>query len=254
MAIGLVSGNLQTAYGEGYVTRAQSTTRTEIYSSEQKLKTAQKDAFLSTLKAAAEKNETTTVARKSSVEEVSSKDLSTERKFLGVTSYAANCIHEQAAVAYEALESTPENPIVQVTLGADGEPKTYNVYINEVDLENASDMEVFAYLSYFESVGMTLDDAISNWTAYTMAKLASDLDDYADGFESPRDRFMLKKMNAIAIVEDAYNKMQDLHSRESERQAELFEKLSQLFENTQKIVELNKLYLSGEDVGEEYNA
>ena len=48
--------------------------------------------------------------------------------------------------------------------------------------------------------------------------------------------------------------MQNLHSRESEKQAELFEKLSQLFENTQNIVELNKLYLSGEDVGEEYNA
>lgn len=178
-----------------------------------------------------------------SFEEVSSENLAPERRFLGVTAYAPGKINEQTVVAYEALESTPEDPIVQLTFTVDGEKKTYNVYVNKVNPEDATDMEMFAYLSYYETEGRRLDEAIGNWEAYQMAKIASDLDDYGDGFGTPFDRFTKKKQNAFAIVEDATAKMNELNSRESRKLAALFEQLSILMHS---IEDEKKMRASGE--------
>lgn len=102
------------------------------------------------------------------------KQMSVEDFYQGVSS-AAECTEEEnntdviglTMIPYEyngitygmsaryAKESTEENPIVQVTSNYGGKEVSYKVAINEVNPESASELEMFALLSYADDKGMT---------------------------------------------------------------------------------------------------
>lgn len=52
-------------------------------------------------------------------------------------------------------KSTPDNPIVQVVSNLGGKKQIYNVQINKVNPENATQLEMFALLSYSDKMGLT---------------------------------------------------------------------------------------------------
>ncbi len=52
-------------------------------------------------------------------------------------------------------KSTPDNPIVQVVSNLGGENVIYNVEVNKVNPNNASQLEMFALLSYTDKMGIT---------------------------------------------------------------------------------------------------
>lgn len=57
--------------------------------------------------------------------------------------------------AQYAAESTPDNPVIQVTSNYGGQWVSYNVNVNEVDPRNASQLEMFALLSYSDERGIS---------------------------------------------------------------------------------------------------
>lgn len=81
---------------------------------------------------------------------------SNDSKILGITTI----IEEGSSVGYGvraqyARESTEENPIIQVSTKIGGESVSYKVNINEVDPENASQLEMFALCNYADDKGLT---------------------------------------------------------------------------------------------------
>ena len=52
-------------------------------------------------------------------------------------------------------KSTPDNPIVQVVSNLGGKKVIYNVEVNKVDPNNATQLEMFALLSYTDKMGIT---------------------------------------------------------------------------------------------------
>lgn len=52
-------------------------------------------------------------------------------------------------------KSTPDNPIVQVVSNLGGKKVIYNVEVNKVDPTNATQLEMFALLSYTDKMGIT---------------------------------------------------------------------------------------------------
>ncbi len=189
------------------------------------------DTYTPTVQASQSKVRVPAGKHPNSIEEVSSEGLSPERKFLGITSYAVGNLTSNVVCAYEALESTAEDPIVQISMMEDGEKKTYNIYINEIDPQNASDIEMFAFFSYHDSIGEKIGDAINSWSAYKLARYESDLDDFADEFADELDRFKNKKINAYAVIQDVYAKMSEINSPEAKKQANIYKELLALLED-----------------------
>lgn len=79
-----------------------------------------------------------------------------EGEFLGLTMVP----EEGQSVTYGmramlSEKSTPDNPIVQVVSNLGGEKKIYNVEVNKVDPDNATQLEMFALLSYTDKKGIT---------------------------------------------------------------------------------------------------
>lgn len=87
-----------------------------------------------------------------------------EGEFLGLTMIP----EEGQSVTYgmRAMlpeNSTPVNPIVQVVSNLGGEKKIYNVEINKVDPNNATQLEMFALLSYMDKKGITDGDSFGSF-------------------------------------------------------------------------------------------
>lgn len=79
-----------------------------------------------------------------------------EGEFLGITMVP----EEGESVTYGmramlSAKSTPANPIVQVISNLGGKKEVYNVDINKVNPENATQLEMFALLSYADKKGLT---------------------------------------------------------------------------------------------------
>ena len=79
-----------------------------------------------------------------------------EGEFLGLTMVP----EEGQSVTYgmRAMlsdKSTPDNPIVQVVSNLGGKKVIYNVEVNKVSPNNATQLEMFAFLSYTDKMGIT---------------------------------------------------------------------------------------------------
>ncbi len=79
-----------------------------------------------------------------------------EGEFLGITMVP----EEGQKVTYGmramlSSKSTPDNPIVQVVSNLGGKKQIYNVAVNKVDPNHATQLEMFALLSYSDKMGIT---------------------------------------------------------------------------------------------------
>ena len=73
--------------------------------------------------------------------------------------------------AQYAPESTPDNPVVQVTVHDGKDWVSYYVNVNEVDPNNATQLEMFALLSYADDQGISLG---GNKDSYELLRLYTD--------------------------------------------------------------------------------
>lgn len=176
--------------------------------------------------------QTAATRRTSAVEEVSSEDLSKDRKVIGITSYPVSSLVSNLVVAYEAEESTAEDPIVQITMKQNGEKHTYNIHVNDVDPQNATDMEMFSYLTYQGHIGNKIPGAINNWVAYKTLQLENNWDAYQNmDYSMGEYNFMSKKSNALDIVESVHSWMKDNPHPDAQKQTKWCEQLIDMFKN-----------------------
>ncbi len=188
------------------------------------------------------------VNRVGEIEEFSFDGLSEDRNLLGMTSYPVSSVKSNIVVAYEAEESTEENPIVQVTLNdPNGEEKTFDIYINEINPLSATDMEMFAFLSYQDSIGNNVEGAINSWAAYRTIQRENDWDsfenmDLTNGYED----FVEKEYNAYAIAADVYSWSKEIQHPDAKKQVMWSNQLLNTFDASEGI----KLALKGNLNGE----
>lgn len=121
---------------------------------------------------------------------------------------------------------TAEHPIVQVVSNLGGEKAVYNVDISRVNPDNATQMEMFALLSYTDKMGMT--DGGSFGSHQQMEVYAGNVshNGYC-GSLSGGDVFLKEKFNWSAILNQA---MEDYKSAGIDSQYEDCEKLVDFFE------------------------
>ena len=112
--------------------------------------------------------------------------------------------------AYIPKESTEQDPIIQVDYKVNGERHVYNIHVNDVDPTNASDMEMFAYLTYQGYIGNKIPGAINNWSAYKTLRREDELDTYGEFQQLLGEKYFTStKSNAIAMIERVYSWMKN---------------------------------------------
>lgn len=87
---------------------------------------------------------------------VSRAEYEDEGEFLGITMIPEN--GQSVTYGMRAMlsnKSTSSNPIVQVISNLGGKNEIYNVDIRKVDPKNATQLEMFALLSYTDKIGLT---------------------------------------------------------------------------------------------------
>ena len=96
--------------------------------------------------------------------------------------------------------STPDNPIVQVVSNLGGEQVIYNVEVNKVNPKNATQLEMFALLSYTDKMGITDRGTFgSHQRLEVYSKNASELG-YCNSL-SGRDVFLNERFDWASIME-----------------------------------------------------
>ena len=187
-------------------------------------------------------------SRAGEIENFSFEGLSENRKFLGMTSYPVSKVESNIVVAYEAEESTEEDPIVQITMNdLDGEEKTFDIHINEVDPTSATDMEMFAFLSYQDSIGNKVEGAINSWAVYRTLQMENDWGSFENmNSSSGYEDFTEKKYNSYAIAADVYTWAKDIQHADAERQVMWCDQLLETYDASEGI----KLALKGNLNGE----
>ena len=158
------------------------------------------------------------VNNKNAVEQVSpDKEIPNDKlKNIGMTSFGLSDTESQIVLASYVKTSKEDDPVVQVAYGHGDNRKVYHVHVNDVDTSNASDLEMFAFMSYEGYKGRTAPNSINNYSAYKTMKA-----DAGYGMASTDENsFVNKKVNADYLLEQIYD---SLKKRETEQEAKSFD-------------------------------
>ena len=161
------------------------------------------------------------ISQYGAVEEISEDAVSKDRKVIGITTYPVSDLISNMVIAFEAPESTSEDPIVQLSMKeSDGKTHTYNIHVNDVNPNNASEMEIFAYLTYQGHIGNKIPGAINNWAAYTALRYEDQLDTFGESQQLfGENYFTSSKSNASAMIERVYSWMKNINHPDAKKQA-----------------------------------
>lgn len=96
--------------------------------------------------------------------------------------------------------STPDNPIVQVISNLGGENNIYNVDINKINPQNATQLEMFALLSYTDKMGLTDGGSFGSHQQLEVYGNNARLNGYCADL-SGKDVFINEKFNWSVIIE-----------------------------------------------------
>lgn len=105
-------------------------------------------------------------------------------------------VGNQVYLASYADTSTPENPIIKVG--------DYEVYVNEVNPNNATELEMFALLSYMDDVGLTEQSGMASFSKMRAYASQSEYNGNCEGIYD-EEAFWDKKQNWSQILSDAKN-------------------------------------------------
>ena len=160
------------------------------------------------------------ISKHEKIESVDIADVSNERKGIGLTSFPVSSMTSALVGAYIPKESTEQDPIIQVDYKVNGERHVYNIHVNDVDPTNASDMEMFAYLTYQGYIGNKIPGAINNWSAYKTLRREDELDTYGEFQQLLGEKYFTStKSNAIAMIERVYSWMKNINHSDAKVQA-----------------------------------
>ncbi len=155
-----------------------------------------------------------------SVKEDSEDSISKDRKVIGLTTFPVSENESHMVIAYESPESTMDDPIVQLTMNdQNGETQTYNIHINDVNPNNATEMEIFAYLTYQGHIGNKIPGAINNYAAYKALKYQDDLHENNNVAEYGNRLFSSARMDAEAIIKHVFSWMKTINHPDAQKQA-----------------------------------
>ena len=118
-------------------------------------------------------------------------DISSKSGILGLT-----VIGNTGYTARYADTSTTENPIIRVG--------DYEVNIHEVDPTNATELEIFALISYMEDAGIIERRGISSFSKVKAYAASTESDEVRAGLYD-ENAFLTKKRNWTEILKDAGN-------------------------------------------------
>lgn len=62
-----------------------------------------------------------------------------------------------------AEDSAPGDPVIQVALMTSGEPEEHYIHVNQVNPENATEIEMFALCNYMDATGQGTDEKFGTW-------------------------------------------------------------------------------------------
>ena len=155
------------------------------------------------------------VNNKNAVEQVSpDKEIPNDKlKNIGMTSFGLSDTESQIVLASYVKTSKEDDPVVQVAYGHGDNRKVYHVHVNDVDTSNASDLEMFALMSYEGYKGRTAPNSINNYSAYKTMKA-----DAGYGMASTDENsFVNKKVNADYLLEQIYDSLKKRETEERRR-------------------------------------
>jgi len=160
------------------------------------------------------------ISRRGAIEEISEDGISKDREIIGLTTFPINENESYMVGAFLPSESTVEDPIVQVTMNdATGEKHTYNIHVNDVNPNNATEMEIFAYLTYQGHIGNRIPGAINNYAAYKTLKYQDELHENNNIAEYGNRLFTSAQMDATAIIKRVYSWMKTINHPDARKQA-----------------------------------
>ncbi len=159
--------------------------------------------------------------------------------FLGLTMVPEE--GEEIAYGVRAMlsdKSTSDNPIVQVISNFDGKKVIYNVEVNKVDPENATQLEMFALLSYTDKIGITDRGTFGSFHQLKVYATNAALNGYCDSL-SGVETFLYKKFDWSEILESI---MKDYLEAESYKQ----------YEECKELMDFLKTVISQDDDNREF--
>ena len=128
--------------------------------------------------------------------------------------------------AFLIESSTPDNPVVQVRSNLGGERVYYNVEVNKVDPENATQLEMFALLSYTDKMGVTDGGAFGSFQKLQTYSMNAHQNGYCED-PSGVDTFLNTTFNWSELIESV---MQDYLDAQLQSQYKDCENLKDFFE------------------------
>ncbi len=129
---------------------------------------------------------------------VRSMAVSLKSGIIGLSSFGTGDDYRLLEARY-ADESTIDNPIIKVRISdEDGNQKEYDVNINDIDPENATQLEMFALCSYAEEHGIS--DFYKNCDTYKTLTDCALISGYE---ENDIADFTEKKQNWVKIVDES---------------------------------------------------
>lgn len=136
----------------------------------------------------------------SSTDAVSPADCEEEGEFLGITMIP----EEGKSVTYGMRavlprQADPDHPVVQVISNLGGKKEIYNVEINKVDPQNATQLEMFALLSYTDKRGITDGGTFGSYQQMKTYAMNASQNGYC-GNLSGGNVFIYEKFNWSAII------------------------------------------------------
>ena len=137
--------------------------------------------------------------------------------FIGLTMVAED--GEETAYGLRAMlsdKSTPDNPIVQIVTNFEGKKVIYNVEVNKVDPKNATQLEMFALLSYTDKMGLTDGGTFGSFHQLKTYAGNAAMNGYCDSL-SGVETFLYKKFDWSEILKSI---MKDYLEAESYKQYE----------------------------------
>ena len=127
-----------------------------------------------------------------------------ESRVIGLTTIPYSDMMSYGMKAQYAPESTKENPIIQVTSNYGGETVSYNVNVNEVNPQNASQLEMFALLSYADDAGISKGGTFGSYQQMKTYSYNACENGYIAGYSvssfSSYETFMTCSFNWTGIV------------------------------------------------------
>ena len=102
--------------------------------------------------------------------------------------------------AQYAMTSTPDDPIIQVTSNYGGETVSYEVHVNEVDSENASQLEMFALFCYTDDQGISDGGTFGSYNAMKVYAMNAEQNGYCESLAG-YDTFLYKEFDWVSIIQ-----------------------------------------------------